>query len=139
MAFIRGSSIGGGGGSAEITFDFTPYKWNDTAVIKMAEYVGGNNVGGMDDAHVTIMSFTATGDITMNIVPFAVLTNTSSDDGYISIVVDGVTRYEKKLTTVVWTNLSDLPSIVLSDGETLEIRCGFYNHHSGCYFELKQI
>lgn len=140
MAFIRGSSIGGGGGgSAEITFDFTPYKWNSTAVIKMAEDIGGANIGGMDNASQSIMSFTATGDVTVNINPFAAYTNTGSDEGYVALVVDGVTKYEKQIPALVWVNLSDIPSIVLSDGETLEVRCGFHNHHSGCYFQLKQI
>jgi hypothetical protein len=140
MAFIRGSSIGGGGGgSAEITFDFTPYKWNGKAIIQMAEDIGGSNVGGMDDASQSIMSFTATGDVTVNITPFAAYTNTSSDDGYVALVVDGVTKYEKQIPTSVLTNVSSIPSIVLGDGETLEVRCGFHNHHSGCFFQLSQI
>jgi hypothetical protein len=140
MAFIRGSSIGGGGGgSAEITFDFTPYKWNGKAIIQMAEDIGGSNVGGMDDASQSIMSFTATGDVTVNITPFAAYTNTSSDDGYVALVVDGVTKYEKQIPTSVWTNVSSIPSVVLGNGETLEVRCGFHNHHSGCFFQLSQI
>lgn len=137
MSWIKGNAIINK--SAEITFDFTPYKWNDTAVIKMAEDIGGANVGGMDDASQSIMSFTATGDVTVSITPFAAYTNTGANDGYIALVVNGVTRYEKQIIALVWTNVSNIPSVVLHDGETLEIRCGFHNHHSGCYFQLKQI
>lgn len=140
MGWVRCMSAqggGGGGGSAEITFDLTLYRYNrqyqeDTEI---AREVGGT---GTYDVHETLMSFTAVGDITVNIVPFQLMTNTGANDGYFSLVVDGVTKYKKKLPTGSWTALTDIAPVSVLDGETLECRVGFDNLHSGCNFYFRK-
>lgn len=132
-----GGNGGGGGGSAEITFDLTLYRngYQYNEDIQIARDVGGS--GGTDVA-ITIMSFTAVGDITVNIVPFQLQTNTGGNDGYFELLVDGVSKYKKKLNTSTWTPLTDIVPVVVHDGETLECNIGFDNTHNGCQFYYRQ-
>lgn len=127
----------GGGGSAEITFDLSLYcnGYQYGEDVLLARDVGGN---GDTDVAINIMSFTAVGNITVNIVPFQLQTNTSSNDGYFSLVVNGVTKYKKKLNTGTWTALTDIVPVDLADGETLECTVGFDGTHSGCGFYYRQ-
>lgn len=132
-----GGNGGGGSGSAEITFDLTLYRngYQYNEDIQIARDVGGS--GGTDVA-ITIMSFTAVGDITVNIVPFQLQTNTGGNDGYFELLVDGVSKYKKKLNTSTWTPLTDIVPVTLSNGEKLECNIGFDNTHNGCQFYYRQ-
>ena len=137
MAWVKSARIGSGGGSAEITFDLTMYRRNYqyNEDVQIAREVG---VSGDTDVAITIMSFTANGDITVNIVPFQLQTNTGSNDGYFELVVNGSSKYKKKLNTNVWTALTDIVPVELSDGDTLECNVGFDNGHNSCNFFYRQ-
>lgn len=132
-----GGNGGGGGGRAEITFDLTLYRngYQYQEDVLIARDVGGS--GGTDVA-ITIMSFTAVGDVTVNIVPFQLETNTGANDGYFELIVNGTSKYKKKLNTNTWTPLTDIVPVDLADGETLECNVGFDGSHNGCQFYYKQ-
>lgn len=127
----------GGGGSAEITFDLSLYRngYQYQEDINLATGVGGN---GDTDVAITIISFTAVGDVTVNIVPFQLMTNTGGNEGYCELIVDGISKYKKKLNSNTWTPLTDIVPVDLADGETLECNIGFDGTHSGCNFYYRQ-
>lgn len=131
------STGGGGGGSASIAFDLTlfrnGYQYNED--VQIARDVGGSGGSGVA---ITIMSFTATGNITIEIVPFQLMTNTGGNDGYFELLVNGVSKYKKKLNTNTWTPLTDIVPVDLANGETLVCNVGFDNGHNGCQFYYRQ-
>lgn len=90
-----------------------------------------------NDAKRVFTTFTATGSGKLFVAPTSYCyTNTSSNDGYISVEVNGVEVTRQQLTTGANTTLADLADVSVAAGDVVTINGGYDGSHTGCYFYL---
>lgn len=89
------------------------------------------------DVKRAFVTLTATGSGKLFVAPTSYCyTNTSSNDGYISVEVNGVEVTRQQLTTSTNTVLADLVDVPIAIGDVVTINGGFDGSHTNCYFYL---
>lgn len=124
---------GGGGGNAEITLAITNSYWSGSKYATLTDTLTGT------DVYLPIMSFGATNDLTVNFSGVRVYTNTSRNEGYFGLKVNGVLVHKQSLTTETWQEFTNIPSVNLTDGDMLEFIVGYDGTHSNCKFYVQKL
>lgn len=116
------------------------YRANNKSVLQF-DYISDNagvlyNRLGGTDIIKPIFSFTADGDVTFKYKGVRIYTDTGSDEGFFAFRKNGTVVYKQNLTTGATAQYTNIPSIDLETGDTVEFCIGFDGTHSGCTFTI---
>lgn len=97
-----------------------------------------NGLSGTDVIE-PVLSFTADGDVTFKYNGVRIYTNTGSNEGFFALRKNGTIVYKQNLTTNATAQYTNIPSIDLETGDTVEFCIGFDGVHSGCMFTIYEL
>ena len=124
--------VGGTSTPSEITMDFSPWKYGGIQEAEVASKLGD----APDTSKQTIATFTSTGDTTVHFSGIRISTNTSGNEGYFNIEVNGTNVHKQSLNSNTWQQFTNIPDIQLTNGDVITVNVGFDGTHNGCYFRI---